>query len=419
MNMLTDPMHDVDFTWWDSLRYYYYFFEHAYADYAWVVRVSYFMTVFSVVSIAAMLIMLLVIWWKRRRGRRYQRRLAKHYAPPAKKVLQAPKKLTEKEYQQIIPQHHKGQHKRWQYKEQLHLLTIVYDEVRAQRHGEVELSTLYHNLHLLMRYHDRYIEDRLREGFQADRLYLMQMVQQFHLPVAESTLARLYDSKNDALRKVVRTYYMWASDEDPFRFMEEGDDYAHCQIDNLWIHRIFAMRHEAGKTMPSLMPYIKSARDEATRGLLICEVGWWSSDDEMAGLEAYFLDKSERCRAAAFATVGHRRFLPLEPRLMEAYAMQTEVLRRVILHALLAIGSGKAGEFFEAAVRDATSAATRRVALFCLWRYGPQTRATFARIREEAGPDKAYIFDYIAGLSAENIPTYMGMRLDAGGQHTQ
>lgn len=408
-------MHDVYFTWWDSLRYYYYYFEHAYAEYAFVVQVSYFMSVFSVVSIFVMFLIMLSIWERRSRHKRYRRKYAKYHEPRFEQVLNAPTKLTQAECHDLVQRRPTERLKKWQYREQLGLITDIYERLRQEKTTEEVRRVFYCNVRVLIAYLgiDVYMEDLLREGVRADRLYIMQVTQQFHLKVAESTLSRLYDCKIAALRKTVRIYYMWMSREDPFRFLEEGYDNDFVLIDTLMIHHVFAMRRGAGKPLPPLLPYAESCTDENLRATMICEVGWWSSDEEVHEVKRYFNSSNELCRASAFSTVGQRRYVPLEGELIKAFSQQTEDLRRVVLRSVAAIGSGKAIDFFEKVACQTSSDTTRRCALYCLWHYGPAGKAAFEQLRAADTPERQQVYEYIQMMSPTHAATYHGMRMQA------
>lgn len=70
------------------------------------------------------------------------------------------------------------------------------------------------------------------------------------------------------------------------------------------------------------------------------EIAYWGTDQEVKYLFSYFDSPNFLCRNAAFACMGIRRFDEAEEVMLGLFYKQTEILRRSILNALLAIGSG-------------------------------------------------------------------------------
>lgn len=393
-----DPLHHVQFTWWDSLLYYYYYLQHVYSDYAFVVRFSYFMTVLSVLSIFSMTVLMVIIFIRRKRAQRYQHYLRGKWWDKAVEIIECERELSLDEVAEITGNAVDGIYKRWQRREHLAMLSEIFAEVRARRRGAAANKPLYHNLRMLMEYTGirEYMEVTLREGMGVDKMLLMQMAQQFHLSITESTLSRFFDTENVALRKVTRFYYMYRSKEDPFRFLEQGGDDHYVQLDNLWTHRILEMRSRGKKSIPPLSPYIERAKDERFRALLIRETGWWGTDKDMEHITKYLTCDSDLCRQASIEALGRKRYKGAEDRLQACYQLQTEQIRRTVLYALLNIGSGHSLDFIANVCRTTTSDATAREALHCLWHYNARARQLFLTFKEKAGEKYYHDFDYIA-----------------------
>lgn len=441
-----NPLRDAHLTWWDSMKYWYYYIEHNYSDYATVVRISYLMSVLSALSIIGVLLGLLNIFRHRRRGLRYRRRMEKRYASGIEEVLTAPQELTDKQAAEKIKWDYEGKFKKWQYHEWMGLISDIYAEVREGRsyaakagkdhkgeepqdgadaadhydpsgnrfrsdYEETQSETarthcLYHNIRSLMKGTglQQFMDNGLLDGMSDDRIFMVQVSQQFHLKMAESVLVRMYNSRKEDLRHVARAYHMFASRDEPYRFLSEEEQRAAYALgDWLWIHHVLGVRRASGKDVPSLVPMLENVKDDSFRSFLILEVGYWGSASDMEHLRGYFTSRSESNRMAAFMAMGQYGYIEAEREMMAAFPHQSDKIQQIIIMSVFTLATGEAGDFFEEVFHSLSSGQTKRVALRCLWHYGMEAKKRFLELKETVNDHDRQVFEQIERTVAPPI----------------
>ena len=81
--------------------------------------------------------------------------------------------------------------------------------------------------------------------------------------------------------------------------------------------------------------------------------------------------------------------------MQRVFHKQTEAHRRLILNALLAIGSGRSVPFFSDTYNSSTSSFTRRTALRCLWMSGAKGKAVFEGLKQKADDADRILFQHV------------------------
>lgn len=308
-----DPLRDAQFTWWDTMKYFYYFLQNEFIDYALVVQISYFMAVLCAVSITVVLILMLRMFFRRHRDKKYYRKIDKRFGEAISTIVSSPTLLTTEEVNELM-RNRKRPRRLWRYRQWVKLISERFDEHRSSLAQEDArgIKLAYDNLHRLLDLLNLgpLIERMLREGLNSDRVYLVQIALQFNLMLSEGVILRMANIKNVALSKVVQTYYMWASNENPFRFLDQGGDGVYLKEDGIWLHNSMKRRKIDGRPLPSLLPYVLRAKKPELRALLIREVGYWGSQKDFSKLTDYFTDSHDDVRRAAFEAVSRGGYEP-------------------------------------------------------------------------------------------------------------
>lgn len=394
-----DPLRDAQFSWYDTMKYFYYYLQNEFADYALVVQISYFMAVACAVSITVVFAFMMVMFLKRYRSNRYHRKIDKRYAQAIADMVASPTSLTTEEVDRRIGRRQRVR-RLWQYREWVKLVSEIFTAHRLTldpndgKAIELAFSNLHRLLDLLSL--GPLIERMLREGLNADRVYLVQIAQQFQLSLSEGVILRMANIKNVALSKVVQTYYMWASNENPFRFLDEGGDGHYLPEDAIWVHNSMKTRSIEGRPLPSLLPFVLRAKYPPLKAMLIREVGYWGSDKDLAHLTDFFTDPNDDVRRASFEAVSRGRYAPAWEKMRETYEQQSESLKRAVLRSMAGLSDDRSPRFMEGICKTTPSGQTMRLALKLMWDMGPEGKEAFERVRRwDDDPSRQEIYQQI------------------------
>ena len=377
---------------WNVPIYYYYLYRHLFAGYPWVVRVAYGVVLLCCFSF---FILVLTMSWDiyiRRRNRKKYDQLRKQYLQKLIDVcLARVENLPTEEIKRRIDY----KEKKWK-KWELRQWAYVFIEVSTHTNTlNPNLTNIQRAMHLVGM--NEYMEKRLVQGRHAQRVRVIQAVRLTNMELPNSTMAHLVNHKDLRLRRAARLYYIGTSQADPLHFFEVNDKgkMRMTTWDQMELHEVFFKVNDAGKSLPSFIPFMQRLENPVMVAFFIQETAYWGTDADMEHLFQFFSSPNFAYREAAFRSMGIRRFRKGEEGMKKVYHKQTEPLRRCILHSLLDIQSGKSLPFFTDSYEQATSDYTRRAALRCIWMSGTKGRLTYQRLKAKAGADEQILFQHV------------------------
>lgn len=387
------PLSDTYELWgWNIPLYYFYLYKHLFAGYPWVVRVAYGVVIMCCIGFLLLVLTMSGDIYVRRRNRKKYEQLRDQYL---QKLIDVCLAKVENLPTDEISRRIDYKPKKWK-KWELRQWTYVFIEVSTHTNT---LNPNLTNIQRAMRLVgvNEYVEKRLAEGKNANKVRVIQAVRLTNMELPNSTMAHLLNSKHVRLRRAARLYYMGNSQIDPFYFFENADmaRAIFSTWDRMEMHEIFFKIKDAGKHVPSFLPLLQKLEHDTLIAFFIQEIAYWGSDTDMEFLFQYFNSHNFNFREAAFRSMGIRRFRQGEEGMKKVYHKQTEQLRRQILHALLEIHSGKSIPFFTETYETATSDFTRRTALRCLWLSGTRGRTSFMRLKAQARPEDHLLFEHV------------------------
>lgn len=392
----SNRMGDIEFAGWDVLAYYFTLWRNEFLDYPWVVQVSYVILLLCSISVVYLFLLIAITDFKERRQNRMFRKLLKAYYNKLIEICESPDYIPREEIRSRLGYEEK-KWKDWQ----MRIIGRLLVKVRADCDDEAFSKDNMRNVANMFGL-DVFLENKLRFGFRANKVRLMQVVKYLRLPMAESVLVRLLNARNQTLSNDVRLYYMAQSDYEPLRFIEKKSYYNYRPWDCLEFHQIFKRRRQEGRVIPTFRSYIEATSSVELKVFLIRETAYWGSDEDVSAMKKFFDDEEFSLRSAAFACMGIRRYADCEEEMEATYNIQTEPLRRDMIEALHRIGSGKALDFFEYVYKNTVSVLTRQTVINCLWTYGESGKMMFHKLRAEASDKDRVLFDQIESISSLN-----------------
>jgi restriction endonuclease Mrr len=375
----------------DYLRHYFYTLTGLYKELPWAVRISYIIIQLSCV---AMLLLIYTLLWdvhKRRQDARVYHALKEKYYPRFREVAQAEEVLPENRLLEMMGMD-KDTH--FSYRENMALIDIL-----LEFHVEVELSpSAITNMQSVMHLMGlvRFMEDRMVKGREKEIENVIEAIRILHIELPDSFVTGLVNHRDVRLRKAARLYYIISNMEDPFLYFEDNrQKVSFVPWDMLETHQIFSVCHSMQKQLPSFIPVMDRLDGHEIKEFFIKETAYWGNSRDMEHLLHFLQHPELSVRKAAIESVATRRMEEAESTLKEMYYMQTEELKREILHTLYVVAPRSSDEFFAQAYRDTSSMLTKRVALRCLLKSGDGGVTLFYALKEKAGPAELILFQHV------------------------
>lgn len=382
----------IRFTSADYFRYAFRTLTGMYSDYPWVVKVSYYVVVLSCIAV---LFLIYVISWDvavRQRDRAFLDHLRSRYRARLESVVAGGRLMDDEALVSAFSPDIRDFDRPWK---RILWIDFFIDFLVNVQPDAVAVQ----NISGILRIYgfDDFMEDRLANGKDSERMKVIQAVRILGIGLSDSVTARLVNSRNEGLRKASRFYYMMTSDDDPYRYFEKGqinDEFT--DWDRLEMHYLMENCISRGRRLPSFIPLLRQSASPSVMSFLIRETMYWGSEKEASYIANYFSSDDPELRRAAFESMSVRKLPDAVKSMTEVYYDQTESLKRVILLSLLSSSEeGAYADFFRDAYLDTASFYTKRVALYCLLHSGPDAKPVFDSLKEVAGRKEAALFRHV------------------------
>lgn len=387
------PFSEIYQLWgWNVVRYYYFLYVHLFADYPWVVRIAYGVIIICCLAFILLGIAMMVDVYIRWRNWKKLVEIEKLYLEKLKSVCYADvENLSTDE----IMRRMEYKPRKWKDWEMRQWANVFIEASRFTNTQNPNLTNIQRAMRMVGL--TDYVEAQLMHGKRTVKLKMIQTVRLTNMQLPNSTITRLVNDKDDELRKASRLYYMCTSKDDPYVFFEEESKLGlHFSMwDMMELHEIFRKVDEGGLRAPLFVPILQRVANPGIVAFMLQEIAYWGTDQEMRYVMEYFESPNFTHRAAAFTSMGIRRFAESEKSMQRVFHKQTEAHRRLILNALLAIGSGRSVPFFRDTYNSSTSSFTRRTALRCLWMSGAKGKAVFEGLKQKADDADRILFQHV------------------------
>lgn len=387
------PLNDSYQLWgWGVISYYYYLYLHFFADYPWVIRVAYFVIIMCCLGFISLLFFMGADVYLRTRKSKTLAKIKELYLEKLKGVCYAEvENLSIEEISRRLDYKDRNW-KEWEYP----LWALVFIEVTLYTNTQNPNLTNIQRAMKLVGFTD-HVEKKLIHGRRKTKLRIMEAVRLTNMQLPNSIVTRLVNDKYVLLRRSSRMYYMFTTKDDPYAFFEEGNvmDVMCTTWYKMELHEIFRKIHDSGRATPLFVPIIQKMDNQGLVAFMMQEIAYWGTDEDVRFLFNYFDSPNFMYRHASFICMGIRRFKDAEDIMHKIFYKQTELLRRSILNAVLAIRSGRSVPFFVDAFNNSVSDYTRRTALRCLWLYGDEGRGEFCRLRSKAQENEQILFKHV------------------------
>lgn len=375
----------------DYLRHYFYVLTSLYRELPWSVRISYIIIQLSCV---VMLLLLYTLLWdvhKRRREMRVYHTLKGKYYLRFQEVAQSEEILTESRLLEIL---HIDKDIHFSYSESMALIDILLEFNMEAELSPFAIANMQSAMNLMGLV--RFMEDRMVKGKEKEIENVIEALRILHIELPDSFVTGLVNHRDIQLRKAARLYYIISNMEDPFLYFEDNRQKVRfVPWDMLETHQIFSVCHSMRKQLPSFIPVMDRLDGHEIKEFFIKETAYWGSSCDMEHLLRFLQHPELSVRKAAIESVAIRQIEEAEDILKEMYYMQTEELKREILHTLYVVAPHSSDNFFAQAYHDTSSMLTKRVALRCLLKSGNEGIALFHTLKAKAEPAEQILFQHV------------------------
>ena len=356
----SSPFGDVDFGWWDYVKYFIHLVEDTYAGYSWQIWTSFHI----VLGCSAVMILGFALFWYRvyshNRSQKKERKARERFIEIFSRILGSDQKmsrlqiwkelnLSDEEIKKNPPTFYAN----------------ILEEIRINLHGRQALPNMQ-PLAMAVGVTDMFTENLLRGRKVFRTLQMMLMLQ---VTINEGRLSKYRNHKNPEIRMMARLNYIMCTDDNPYLYLEDELRESKAVFEPMLLHYIFGWMAFNKRRLPNFVYYVENCRDKAA-AFMLREIRFWGTDEEKAQIKEFLRDERVKVRQAAITTVSELADHGAEDTLTEIYPDVSESLKQDILRALLSLNSGRQKDFFRHAYDNSSSRQTQVVALQCMFQYG-------------------------------------------------
>lgn len=387
-----------DFSIIDIIQFYNYRIDQIFFDYPWVVKVSIFIVVSSVMTMIVVLFYILRQFMLLRRSERGAQEFEERYADALTQIYQTPRHLAPREIRKIlgVSREYKVttsiEGRKWfqLYQKVLYPLldsevTSNYDNIRVAM-DEFGLSAL--------------AEQVLLKGTPVSQAEALQIARLTRLAVSEGSLSRLINNKNKNLRRSARWLYILVNMNNPYHFLATDSDLT--TWDKMELHSLLTLQLRENRVLPSFTALVRHSEQCDYTSFLVREWGLLQQNESGSEFLELLHSNNEQLRLAVVDAVALRRDESAVPALKEVYGVSGRITRRKILMALCEIHTGSDENFLGNAFQTADSFYIKLAALTSLFHYSERGRQMFEEFYVNAEEDEKVLFKHV--LSESKFP---------------
>lgn len=367
-----------DFTGFDTWKYYLYFFEDRYSDYAWVIKVSFCTIVVSFILWTVAIESLFVYAVRRRKRKHFYSELYEKYHDKLSYIFLSKEVLSLVTVNNVL-QLDKSTYSATEYRLWFKLFRAL--------HVEYAGGIYYPNVKMAAEVigMTQYAVKSMVSDPKKEKIRLLQSLRQLKLPIPAGLLSRLINEKSLRLRKISRLYYCEMTANEPYSVFDDGMfNERFTDWDKMELHEVGMQITEQCKKPPPYISMINNCSDVEVKSFFIREIGFFGNRREIDSVMAFTKSPDLKCKEAAYDCFSICKHAPSEDEIKKQYGSESDGIQRKILMTLLSVKSGKSAEFIKEAYYATGSANTKRTALFCLWHYSEEGKALFYELKKDA-----------------------------------
>ncbi|MDR0962129.1 MAG: HEAT repeat domain-containing protein [Mediterranea sp.] len=260
-------------------------------------------------------------------------------------------------------------------------------EGQINSHNYQELQTVFQITRFL---------ERVIQFSRVDRkITALKAVESINCYVSEAVLVRILYHRNFKLRFNGRCAYLWLSQGDPFRFLNEDTTVNLTPWGMMNVHNGLVYRKKVKHNTLQLSKWLDTSIEDNTKGFIIKEIRLSNSVEDLPTVAEYVTAHNPCIRGDAITTLGAMKYRESAPLFMEMYAMQPEEVKRAIVTALGEIPSEQSETFLYNTYNKEDNILIRLSILRALYSEPDVGRKLFGELERQAGKDTCILFLHV------------------------
>ena len=244
-----------------------------------------------------------------------------------------------------------------------------------------------------------YFEMMMRSRNTRKRIKALKNIADMDADLKEAVASRHLFSKDKKMMMNARFHVARFGTSYPFKALEEDNNLIFTDEMMVNYHNILQYRYDNNMSMPNLIRWCnRQPVNEELRIFAVNEIRLFKRRDDCPELLAMLKDcRDERFACALIKALGELEYIPAESEFRHRYAMASFAERQALADALGVIHSGNP-EVVNYLVFDyeaSTDYVSKMKALRVLYNYGMRGRDAFNKLKSEASPVTAPLFEHI------------------------
>jgi hypothetical protein len=241
----------------------------------------------------------------------------------------------------------------------------------------------------------RFMEHVIRFGSVNRQLTALKALESINCHVSEAVLLRTLYHRNYHLRFSGRCAYLWLSQDDPFRFLNEDANIDLTRWGMMSVHNGFVYRKREKNNTLQLSRWLESLSKDNTKEFIIKEIQLSNSTEDLNTVAEYVTAPNPRIRTDAITALGAMNYRESVPLFMEMYTMQSDDVKRAIIKALGEMPSEQSYNFLYNVYQKETNVSTRLAILRALYSQPDVGGKLFNKLEQQADDDTRILFQHV------------------------
>jgi len=236
-------------------------------------------------------------------------------------------------------------------------------------------------------------EKQIKYGSASSKCRAIRKIDDLNIEIPGSLISSLTYDRNPYLRKRARSYYMYFSEHNPFKFLHEDYDKTFNEWDKIEIHRILCRRSH---DLPNLTPWIRNSQNNDFKCFLIDEMLHFNQVENCPYLIKMLNTKDLKLRMKVIYALGEMRHSPAEAHLLQDYHLQPQPVQHCIIEAIRKFHTGNSLNFLKEAFLNAYDTETKLILLKAIFMYGAPGKELFYQLKENSSDLRAVLFNHVS-----------------------
>lgn len=237
-------------------------------------------------------------------------------------------------------------------------------------------------------------EKKLQYGSAASKHRALRKLDDLNIEIPGSIITSLTYNRDEHLRKKARSSYMYFSENNPFKFLDENFDKTFNDWDKIEIHNVLSRR--VNERLPNLTQWIRNSNNSEFQCFLIDEIKYFNRTECSQFLLGMIDNQDLNLRRHIIDALGEMKYQEAEEHFVKDYILQPQMIQQSIIIAIQKINTGKALPFLEEAYNNAHAHESKMIILRAIYSYGESGKEVFYEMRKIKDGFSKLLFEHVS-----------------------